>query len=422
MSPTPSTDFAAFHSDHPRRRTALAGLAALGLGAVVPTLSAGAAHAAIGRATATTATGGPVQLTLPAPTGPHPIGNVALHLIDRSRRDPWVPTHPVRELMIGIWYPAREVEGHGPVPWLPAAAWSAYLQDNGIPSGVVSVPITHGHDTAPADRRRGPRPVLLFSPGSGNDRDACTTFTEELVSHGYVVVTIDHTHDSAEVEFPDGRVEPRTVPADTPEIDSEAVSVRTADARFVLDQLHAIAAGWNPDAERRPLPQGLPELLDLSRVGMYGHSMGGAAAAWAMYEDRRIRAGVNLDGSLYGPVLSAGLDRPFLIMCSQLHDMSNDPSWTEFWPHLRNWHKDLRLANAGHNSYSDLQSLVPEAEPVVSFPPGYVQELIGTVDPARSILAVRTYLLAYFDRFIRHHDGHLLDGPSPAFPEIEFLA
>jgi hypothetical protein len=48
--------------------------------------------------------------------------------------------------------------------------------------------------------------------------------------------------------------------------------------------------------------------------------------------------------------------------------------------------------------------------------------LIGTVDPARSVLAVRTYLRAYFDRFIRGHDSHLLDRPSPAFPEIELLA
>jgi len=48
--------------------------------------------------------------------------------------------------------------------------------------------------------------------------------------------------------------------------------------------------------------------------------------------------------------------------------------------------------------------------------------LIGTVDPTRSVLAVRTYLRAYFDRFVRGHDSHLLDGPSPAFPEIEFLA
>jgi len=414
--PTNLTDPTAFH---PGRRATLAGLAALGLGTVVPTLSAESARAAVARPATPAA---PVQLTLPAPTGPHRVGNVALHLIDRSRRDPWVPSHPLRELMIGIWYPARDVEGHGLVPWLPANAWTAYLLDSSLPLGVLSVPSTHGHDGAPAECRGGPRPVLLFSPGSGGDRDVCTTLVEDLVSHGYVVVTIDHTHDSSEVEFPDGHVEPRTIPPDTDEIDTEAVSVRHADALFVLDELHAIAAGRDPDVERRPLPRGLAEALDLSRVGMFGHSMGGATTAWAMLDDRRIRAGINLDGSLYGPVLSAGLDRPFLFMCSQRHDLSDDPSWAQTWSHLRGWRKLLRLADAAHNSYTDLQSLVPQAAAALDLPASYVQQLIGTVDPTRSVLAVRTYLRAYFDRFVRGHDSHLLDRPSPAFPEIEFLA
>ncbi|MEY9929457.1 putative dienelactone hydrolase [Catenulispora sp. GP43] len=409
----------------PGRRATLAGLAALGLGAAVPTLTAAPARAATAAATSTTsaASSGPVQLTLPAPTGPHRVGNVSLHLIDRSRRDPWVPTHPFRELMIGIWYPARDVDGHALMPWLPANAWALYLQDSAIPPGILAVPWTHGHDGARADLRGGPRPVLLFSPGSGGDRDACTTLTEELVSHGYVVVTIDHTHDSSEVEFPDGHVEPRTIPADeTPQIATEAVSVRAADTGFVLDQLRAIAAGRNPDVEHRPLPHGLAEVLDLSRIGMFGHSMGGATTAWAMLDDRRIRAGINLDGSLYGPVLGAGLDRPFLFMCSQLHDFTDDPSWVQTWSHLRGWHKLLRLADAAHNSYTDLQSLVPEAAAAVGFPPSQVELLIGTIDPARSVLAARTYVRAYFDRFIRGHDEHLLDRPSPAFPEVEFLA
>jgi hypothetical protein len=32
-----------------------------------------------------------LRLTLLAPTGPHAIGTVQLHLVDHSRRDPWVP-------------------------------------------------------------------------------------------------------------------------------------------------------------------------------------------------------------------------------------------------------------------------------------------------------------------------------------------
>lgn len=50
------------------------------------------------------------RLTLPAPTGPHPVGWEALHLVDRNRPDPWVPPAP-RELMVSMWYPATAARG-----------------------------------------------------------------------------------------------------------------------------------------------------------------------------------------------------------------------------------------------------------------------------------------------------------------------
>ncbi|MHC8564033.1 hypothetical protein ACW23B_26315 [Streptomyces albidoflavus] len=53
------------------------------------------------------------------------------------------------------------------------------------------------------------------------------------------------------------------------------VETRVGDTRFVLDQL----------ATGRGLPEGLGRALDLERVGMYGHSGGGATAAEAMREE-----------------------------------------------------------------------------------------------------------------------------------------
>lgn len=51
-------------------------------------VGAGASIGAAGHAPAATADPGPVRLTLPAPTGPHPVGTVPLHLVDRSQPDP----------------------------------------------------------------------------------------------------------------------------------------------------------------------------------------------------------------------------------------------------------------------------------------------------------------------------------------------
>jgi hypothetical protein len=65
--------------------------------------------------------------------------------------------------------------------------------------------------------------------------------------------------------------------------------------------------------------------------------------------------------------------------------------------------------------------LLPQAAPLIGLPPSVVAQDIGTIDPERALAAERAYVLAFFDRTLRHRDGHLLDGPSPRFPEIQFI-
>ena len=359
--------------------------------------------------------------TLPRPTGDDRVGVVPLHVVDATRPDPWVPAQQVRELMVSVWYPARRAHDRPLSPWLPPAAWARFEQDNGLAPGVLDVPYTHGRVNAPVDRQHGGRPVVLYSPGLGGNRDSSTVLVEQLVSRGYVVVTIDHTHDASQVEFPDGRVEVPAMPPLTPEVAAKAVEVRVADTRFVLDQLATLNAGGNPDAEHRPLPAGLRGALKLSTVGMLGHSLGGATAAQAMFEDRRIDAGVNLDGVLFGPVVAAGLDRPFLLVGAHEHGRDSDPTWAQFWANLRGWRLNLQLTGSGHNSFTDLQVLLPQTADALNLPPDAVQQLIGTIDPRRSVLNQRAYVTAFFDLHLRHRDNHLLDGPSPRFPEMRFV-
>lgn len=91
------------------------------------------------------------------------------------------------------------------------------------------------------------------------------------------------------MEFPGGRVEVSRQP-NTPAAITKAAAVRVADTRFVLDELAVLNSGVNPDAAHRPLPAGLAGALDLARIGMFGHSLGGATAANAMAADPRIGA------------------------------------------------------------------------------------------------------------------------------------
>jgi pimeloyl-ACP methyl ester carboxylesterase len=62
--------------------------------------------------------------------------------------------------------------------------------------------------------------------------------------------------------------------------------------------------GTNRERKRKRRPRaacataGLRASLDLNRIGIFGHSLGGAIAANAMANDRRFDAGLNLDGGV----------------------------------------------------------------------------------------------------------------------------
>ncbi|HEX4703210.1 MAG TPA: hydrolase [Pseudonocardiaceae bacterium] len=363
----------------------------------------------------------PFQPVLPAPTGHDSIGTVELHLVDPTRTDPWVPDHPIREIMAQVWYPARDTSGFPLAPWLDPGAAPHFEQANAIPPDAVTLPVTHAHVGAPVDQRSGPRPVILYSTGSHGDRSLGTNLVEDLTSHGYIVVAIDHTHDASEVEFPGGRIEVGTLPPDTLAVNTEAVAVRDADTRFVLDELAVLNHGGNPDAEHRQLPHDIRGSMDLSRTGMFGWSIGGATAAATMLDDNRIAAGIDMDGTIYGPVRTAGLNRPFLLMSSQSHNRDTDPSWADFWSNLHGFRLDLKLAGSQHSTYSDVESLLPQVAALIGVPPDVLTQELGTIDPARAISVERTYIRAFFDTMLRHHEDRLLDGPSPRFPEMRFI-
>lgn len=342
------------------------------------------------------------RLMIPSPTGPHPVGTVSVHLVDQSRQNPWTKAGGKRELMVSLWYPAKDVRNHKVAPWLPKAAADRYLEDNGLEQGSVLLDTTDGHEGAPIDQGLGRLPVILYSPGANASRAYGTGVVEELASRGYVVVTIDHTYDAAVVEFPDGRVETGPEVTDF----AKAVEVRVADVRFVLDQL--------PTLDRA-------HVFDLQRIGMFGHSLGGAATSSAMYADKRIRAGLGLDGAVFGKVAQSGLDRPYLVVDTDgKGGMSTNPALRTFWDGLRGWRLNLTLKGAAHNSFGDDVLLIPMAAKLLGLSKAEVEEVVGTIPAERALAFQKAYPLAFFDLHLREQKEPLLDGPSPAFPEVGY--
>jgi hypothetical protein len=79
----------------------------------------------------------------------------------------------------------------------------------------------------------------------------------------------------------------------------------------------------------------------------------------------------------------------------------------------------LVIAGADHYAFTDLAALTPQFAPNV--PAGLAMFMVGAISGDRAVPAVRAYVLAFFDRFLRGRRAPLLEGPSPAYPEVRSL-
>lgn len=358
-----------------------------------------------------------LQLKMPAPTGPNSVGMVGLHLVDSSRTDPYVGGK--RELMVSLWYPATATSGHYQAPWMPSISGAHYLNTHGMSPQQVTLATTAGHVLAPVKTSLGKLPVLLYSTGLHSDRAQGTALAQDLASRGYLVVTVDHTHDANEVQFPGNRLEVNAMPAGTHS--SDTLKVRAADIKFVINKLGTISTGGNPDAGHATLPAGLSGAVDMSRIGMFGWSLGGGAVDTAMQLDKRIAAGADLDGQFFGTAPSKDLDRPFMLFSSGTHNRNNDSSWRTLWSHLKGYKVDIKLNGAAHLSFCDQEWMVPQEAGLLGLSQAQIEQQYGTIDPDRAVQVQRVYLAAFFDQTLRRKHSTLLDGPADKYPEISFV-
>jgi dienelactone hydrolase len=359
---------------------------------------------------------------LPEPTGPYPAGTASVWLTDTSRPDPWAPGVNARELMVSLWYPAVPSDGRRARYMTPAESELQLTSRGitGIPPDTLSTTRTNAvSDATPAGTQRS-LPLVVLSPGFTNSRSALTALAEDLASHGYVVVGIDHTYESYATAFPDGRVT-TCLAREAPRRDGmeEVAAGRAADVCFVLDELTGAHPAW-PGAG----------LIDPSAMAMAGHSAGGAAAIPTMLADSRIRAGIDMDGSTAAPIPDEGLARPFLFLGKQSNYTPGSGgsvtpgtrdwkrlrgaviTWERDWKRLTGWKRWLVVAGAVHASFTDLALLADQ----VGIDTG------GGLSGARSLDITRAYVRAFFDQHLRGRPQALLDQRSPRYPEVTFCS
>jgi len=338
--------------------------------------------------------------TLPAPTGPHPVGTTALYLKDTSRPDPWNLDVDARELKVTLWYPTEQRDGRR-APYMTPKESELTLRRlgiGGLPNDTLSKTRTNAiRDAEPAGRNL---PLVVLSPGFTNPMSTLTSLAEDLASRGYVVAGIDHTYESYATTLADGRVaECLACDSDTdPGFGTGVVTGRAADVSFVLDRLPST---WDGS-----------DLIDRSRIAMAGQSIGGAGAMATMVKDSRVRAGIDMDGTTYARIPKSGFSRPFMFLGSPQHvPGGRDTSWERDWKLLTGWKRWLVLTGAEHASFTDA--------PLMAGTLG-ITPASSVLPAARAAELTRTYVAAFLDQHLKSQRRPLLDKPSARNPEVTF--
>lgn len=166
---------------------------------------------------------------------------------------------------------------------------------------------------------QGKYPLVVFSHGAFGVRSSNTSTFNDLASNGYIVCSINHPYHSMYNKDTEGTVTTvdrsflqEVLDANNGVYDDETVfklerkwlKLRTEDMNFVLDTIKEKAK----DSEAEQVYQH----IDISKIGLIGHSLGGAASVQLGRNRDDISAVIDLDGSMLGEVLSYANGKPVI--------------------------------------------------------------------------------------------------------------
>jgi dienelactone hydrolase len=377
----------------------------------------------------------------PELTGPYQVGRTSRHLVDASRKEVFTAApDEVRELMVTVHYPAEAPSVHSTALYADVKVASAISATYHRPALFFEVMHSHAMDKAPCVRKDKGLPVVIFSPGFTVHPLFYTAMLEDLASQGFVVVSVCHPYSTGVTVFPDGRTLRANDAGTRFELDKKkpGISPKTmikhrdaigevwvADVRFALDSL----AHFNTNDVL------LEGRLDLSHVGIFGHSFGGATAAAAVQRDKRFRAGINLDGSDFSTTNGEVIRESFLWLCSERPNFAkvtaprlsqvrqgNKADGSEPLPRPRGQVYDglrappgcrITISGARHQTFASdlaLAKATPFSRLVIS-------EGMGTIDGRRAVYITNALVSGFFRKHLRGENVPFLDTPSSKFPE-----
>jgi len=347
---------------------------------------------------------------LPPLNGEFSVGVKTLHLIDSSREE-WFSDDQtdVRELMVRVWYPSIEIDPLSRIDYMDETTFKWLKDQSPIP--LISIPITaysyirpHGYEQAVVYRDAAPFPVLIFSHGYDGVDAIYSSFIEDMVSHGYIVVSINHPYVAGITVFPDGKViKIAPVPSgNVSEFFTRSLRTVIDDVLFVLDEMMIL----------NDFDEQLSGCFDFSKVGMYGHSFGGAATVVCCFEDERFKAGLTLDGVVYDELITGDIPKPLLLLLAE--GRINNQDTLDLFDKISTDAYMVGILGSTHYGYTDVGVLLSHLLPTVP------QRLLGfgTIDAKRMVDITRVIGLAFFDVYLKEMDKQVLFDVFSLYDEV----
>lgn len=376
------------------------------------------------------------RLPLPKPTGRYPVATRIFHSEDSVT---FPDGHRVaRPLTAQAWYPARAASAGRAARYveeprlLDAMRREKYLDlEPDDLRGWETLRLTARRGAAPARSPGGHGwPALGLSHGFGMSRINYAALAQELASRGYLVLTIDHPYGGFMLA-PDGtvlqpggdslrrRLGSRETPATVDSALAWDVRRWASEAAGVVRQ---VAARQTRISELARLD------IDTTRVGMLGHSLGGAAALQACRDDTIFHACADMDGAAVGDVEREGVPKPMLVLLSQPAGSASEPKDSaerahreqfarmgrerdSTWRAIAERHAQVpnfivKFRGTGHFSFSDAPFLMPSQ----------LRGTGSTLSARESYARIVSHLTAFFDHFVRGAPLRLL---SPGVTTVQ---
>ncbi len=316
----------------------------------------------------------------PKPTGKYAVGTNVFTAAEE--RDEVLRPGTKRRISARIYYPVfkESIEGMAKTKYMSKDMFMGLKKAFMLPLKYEKVDADGGNTSeayTDAPWIEGEKfPLIIFNHGYVAFKESNSFLCIELASRGYIILSVSHPLEAACTEYTDGPavyedkkvikksqspfflnlMAQKKLTRDQGSLEKNAKHFDEYQAKFGLFMKGRIGE-WQKDiyAALDTAKQRFGEHIDLERIGITGHSFGGAMAYYLCMNDPQFKCGVNIDGGLFGDYIGMIMEKPFMQITSENYEYLVSRGYMDHTaPAYKAVFRDMK-----HQGFSDLKHAIP---------------------------------------------------------------